>query len=85
MMCTHSNGNHVVQTFLNQFKASELPQDDDIPGTEAYQQFTDFVFQACMTWPVEIGTHKQGCCVMQRCLEKGRYSQKMDLAQVIVS
>jgi hypothetical protein len=79
-MCTHSNGNHVVQTFLNQFKASELPQDADIQGTESYVQFTDFVFQACMNWPVEIGTHKQGCCVMQRCLEKGQRTQKMALS-----
>ena len=80
MMCTHSNGNHVVPTFLNQFKASELPQDDDLPASESFVQFTDFVFRACMTWPVEIGTHKQGCCVMQRCLEKGRFSQKLALA-----
>jgi len=83
-MCMHTNGNHVIQTILNHFKASEEPQDADIDGSEDCQQFTDFVFEACMTWPVEIGTHKQGCCVMQRCLEKGRLSQKEDLARVII-
>ena len=71
-MCMHTNGNHVTQTLLNQFRASDQPGDADIEGTEDCQQFTNFVFEACMTWPVEIGTHKQGCCVMQRCLEKGR-------------
>jgi hypothetical protein len=38
-----------------------------------------------MSWPVAIGKHKQGCCVIQRCLEKGRYSQKLALARVIVN
>jgi Pumilio-family RNA binding repeat len=32
----------------------------------------------------EIGTHKHGCCVMQRCLEKGSKAQKMMLADVII-
>lgn len=52
LLCTHNNGNHVVQTFLVRFKASEVPQDSDIEGTELYGQFTEFVFQACMTWPI---------------------------------
>lgn len=85
MMCMHSNGNHVVQTFITQFKSSEQPQDTDIEGTETCEQFTDFALQACLTWPVEIGSHKQGCCVMQRCLEKGRLTQKLKLSQVIVA
>lgn len=33
---------------------------------------------------IEIGSHKHGCCVMQRCLEKGRESQKLSLADVII-
>jgi hypothetical protein len=84
LMCMHSNGNHVVQTFITQFRSSEQPQDGDIAGTEDCQQFTEFALQACLTWPVQIGSHKQGCCVMQRCLEKGRQTQKLQLARVIV-
>lgn len=38
-----------------------------------------------MTWPIEIGTHKQGCCVMQRCLEKGLIRQKLALSEVIIT
>ena len=33
---------------------------------------------------IEIGSHKHGCCVMQRCLEKGRETQKLALADVII-
>ncbi len=33
---------------------------------------------------IEIGSHKHGCCVMQRCLEKGREKQKLALADVII-
>ena len=32
-----------------------------------------------------IGSDKHGCCVMQRCLEKGLKSQKLALADVIIS
>jgi len=32
----------------------------------------------------EIGMHKHGCCVLQRCLEKGNTFQKMALADVII-
>ena len=33
---------------------------------------------------VEIGMHKHGCCVMQRCLEKGTLLQKLALADYII-
>jgi pumilio RNA-binding family len=32
----------------------------------------------------QIGMHKHGCCVMQRCLEKGALQQKLALADVII-
>ena len=82
---THNHGNHVIQTFLVRFKASDYPQDRDFFGTSIYGKFTDFIYRACMTWPIEIGTHKQGCCVMQRCLEKGLIRQKLALAEVIIT
>jgi hypothetical protein len=44
LLCTHSNGNHVVQNFLVLFRASEFPQDSDIYGAEIYGEFTEFVF-----------------------------------------
>ena len=33
---------------------------------------------------IKIGKHKHGCCVMQRCLEKGTRSQKLALANHII-
>lgn len=84
-LCTDVHGNHVAQMFIQKFRATQNPQEPDMPGTEAYAQFTDFLYRACASWPVEIGTHKQGCCVMQRCLEKGLLSQKLMLSEVIVA
>jgi hypothetical protein len=76
-LSTHVNGNHVIQAFLTSFKSSEQPQDTDVKGSETLWVYTKFIFDACMNYCQEIGTHKHGCCVMQRCLEKGSRSQKM--------
>lgn len=70
-LCTDVHGNHVIQTFIVKFRGSDAPRDPDYPGTEALGRYTDFIYHACMQWPLEIGKHRQGCCVMQRCLEKG--------------
>jgi hypothetical protein len=84
-LCTDVHGNHVIQTFIVKFKATESPTDDqDAPGATNLGRYTDFIHNACMQWPLEIGTHKQGCCVMQRCLEKGLKRQKLMLSRVIV-
>jgi hypothetical protein len=84
-LSTHAHGNHVVQAFLVAFRASEKPSDSDVPGTESHAVFTQFIFDTCMRSCKEIGMHKHGCCVMQRCLEKGNKSQKMALADVIIN
>ena len=49
-----------------------MPADADYLGSEGLEKFTQFIFQACIESCVEIGSHKHGCCVMQRCLEKGK-------------
>ena len=84
-LSTHPNGNHVIQAFLLTFKASETPEQLDSPGAEAYADYTQFIFGACMAYCDQIGSDKHGCCVMQRCLEKGLTSQKFALADVIIS
>lgn len=66
------------------FKSSVNPEDQDSEGSEVYQKYTQFIFDSCMQNCIEIGSHKHGCCVMQRCLEKGRESQKLALADVII-
>lgn len=83
-LCTDVHGNHVIQTFIVKFRGSDAPRDPDYPGTEALGRYTDFIYHACMQWPLEIGKHRQGCCVMQRCLEKGLQKQKLLLSRVIV-
>lgn len=37
-----------------------------------------------MAYCDQIGSDKHGCCVMQRCLEKGLSSQKLALADIII-
>lgn len=61
-----------------------MPADADQKGTEGFEKFTQFIFDACIKYCIEIGSHKHGCCVMQRCLEKGREKQKLSLADVII-
>ncbi|CDW87351.1 UNKNOWN [Stylonychia lemnae] len=78
------HGNHVIQAFLCIFKSSMNPEDHDQEGSEIYQKYTQFIFDACIRDCIEIGSHKHGCCVMQRCLEKGREVQKLALADVII-
>ena len=84
-LSTHPNGNHVIQEFLLTFKASDTPEEGDRQGAEAFAQYTQFIFNACMDYCDQIGSDKHGCCVMQRCLEKGLQSQKLALADVIIS
>ena len=81
-MDMHSN--HVIQSFLMIFKASDLPSGQNNKGAESSAQYTQFIFDACMFNCVEIGKHKHGCCVMQRCLEKGTLEQKLKLADYII-
>ena len=70
-LSTHVNGNHVIQAFLLTFRASDRPEQTDRAGSETFGVYTQFIFNACMTYCDQIGTDKHGCCVMQRCLEKG--------------
>ena len=84
-LSTHPNGNHVIQAFLLTFKASDTPAQSDAPGAEAYAAYTQFIYGACMAYCDQIGSDKHGCCVMQRCLEKGLSQQKLALADVIIS
>jgi hypothetical protein len=65
-------GNHVIQSFLNAFKAAEKPEGEDLTGThQTNNLYTEFIFRTCIKSCIEIGNHKHGGCVMQRCLETG--------------
>lgn len=67
------------------FRASEAPGDSDTSGADKLGIYTNFIFNSCMRSCDVIGSDKHGCCVMQRCLEKGLLAQKMALSQVIIS
>lgn len=66
-LCIDSNGNHVIQRALQYFQSKS----------------TQFIFDAVSRECTTVGTHRHGCCVLQRCLDAANTLQKKELiAQV---
>ncbi|KAH6642427.1 armadillo-type protein [Boeremia exigua] len=63
------NGNHVIQKCLNHLKSSEA----------------QFIFDAVGEHCVIVGTHRHGCCVLQRCIDHASGFQKVDLVRQITA
>ncbi|CEJ94096.1 Putative Pumilio domain-containing protein [[Torrubiella] hemipterigena] len=61
------NGNHVIQKCLNKLSSVDA----------------QFIFDAVGNHSVEVGTHKHGCCVLQRCIDHASGDQKRWLVQKI--
>ncbi|KAF3161030.1 hypothetical protein TWF106_002013 [Orbilia oligospora] len=57
------NGNHVIQKCLNRLK----PED------------AQFIFDAVGKNCVTVGTHRHGCCVLQRCIDHASTPQRAEL------
>jgi hypothetical protein len=78
------HGNHVIQAFLMLFKSADHATDSGTFESTLSEIYTKFIFQACMDYCIQIGMHKHGCCVMQRCLEMGTRTQQLELANHII-
>lgn len=63
------NGNHVIQKCLNKFG----------PGN------SHFIFDAVGRHCVIVGTHRHGCCVLQRCIDHAKGSERSQLIAAITS
>ncbi|KAL9066719.1 MAG: hypothetical protein Q9161_007401 [Pseudevernia consocians] len=63
------NGNHVIQKCLNR-----LSPDD-----------AQFIFDTVGTNCVSVGTHRHGCCVLQRCIDHATGHQKAKLISQITN
>ncbi|KZF20668.1 ARM repeat-containing protein [Xylona heveae TC161] len=61
------NGNHVIQKCLNRLSAEDA----------------QFIFDAVGTNCVVVGTHRHGCCVLQRCIDHASGHQKAQLVRQI--
>lgn len=61
------NGNHVIQKCLNKLSSADA----------------QFIFDAVGNNCVEVGTHRHGCCVLQRCIDHASGEQKLWLIQRI--
>ncbi|TLS25966.1 hypothetical protein PpBr36_07457 [Pyricularia pennisetigena] len=55
------NGNHVIQKCLNKLSCLH----------------SQFIFDAVGAAAVEVGTHRHGCCVLQRCIDHASGDQKV--------
>lgn len=62
------NGNHVVQKCLNKLS----PQD------------AQFIFDAVAMNCVTVGTHRHGCCVIQRCIDHASGQQRAQLVSAVI-
>ena len=63
------NGNHVIQECLQRFPPGDC----------------QFIHEVLSANVVEFGTHRHGCCVLQRCIEHGNHDQKMCLVSEIIN
>lgn len=61
------NGNHVIQKCLNHLKPEEA----------------QFIFDAVGQYCLIVGTHRHGCCVLQRCIDHATGVQKSTLVAYI--
>ncbi|KAK0651430.1 armadillo-type protein [Cercophora newfieldiana] len=63
------NGNHVIQKCLNKLNAQDA----------------GFIFEAVGRHCVDVGTHRHGCCVLQRCIDHADGGQKVWLIECITN
>lgn len=61
------NGNHVIQKCLNKLSPTDA----------------QFIFDAVGQHCVDVGTHRHGCCVLQRCIDHASGDQKAWLIRQI--
>lgn len=61
------NGNHVIQKCLNKLNSQDA----------------QFIFDAVGKHCVDVGTHRHGCCVLQRCIDHADGEQKAWLIRQI--
>ncbi|EHL03072.1 putative Pumilio domain-containing protein C6G9.14 [Glarea lozoyensis 74030] len=61
------NGNHVIQKCLNRLTAQQ----------------SQFIFDAVGIHCIDVGTHRHGCCVLQRCIDHASGDQKSWLIRQI--
>lgn len=63
------NGNHVIQKCLNRLSAED----------------SQFIYRAVAKDCVDVGTHRHGCCVIQRCIDHSTGRQRAELIESITN
>jgi hypothetical protein len=81
------NGNHVIQKCLNRLSSADAQvwttRFHDDGRCRALLTLDQFIFDAVGTHCVIVGTHRHGCCVLQRCIDHASGIQKVNLISQI--
>jgi len=80
------NGNHVIQKCLNRLSADDAQVHfNDFLEYGILAKISQFIFDAVGINCVVVGTHRHGCCVLQRCIDHASGNQKAQLISQITA
>lgn len=77
------NGNHVIQKCLNRLDNTDAQVRDHPGNIQEIANNLQFIFDAVGINCVAVGTHRHGCCVLQRCIDHASGGQKAQLISQI--
>ncbi|CAJ0644204.1 4205_t:CDS:10 [Entrophospora sp. SA101] len=77
-----------IRTFIQSLNPEVVTLIQDLNGNHVIQKclrlFTPEENQAISSYCLEVATHKNGCCVFQRCIDHGTEQQKLQLLKTII-
>ena len=81
------NGNHVIQKCLNRLSATDAQvcRFSHVIRKGSRANLPKFIFDTVGTNCVAVGTHRHGCCVLQRCIDHATGKQKAKLISQITA
>ena len=77
------NGNHVIQKCLNKLNAQDAEVCSYGHPVDVKAHLFKFIFSAVGDNCVTVGTHRHGCCVLQRCIDHAVGYQRAHLIKQI--
>ena len=78
------NGNHVIQKCLNRLCCDDAQVCTTCSSCSSHLTPIKFIFDAVGVHCVAVGTHRHGCCVLQRCIDHASGPQKAKLISQII-
>lgn len=79
------NGNHVIQKCLNRLTPEDAQVSCHVTLVVFYANEIKFIFDGVGNNCIVVGTHRHGCCVLQRCIDHASGHQKAQLISQITA